>query len=459
MTLKMQQNDFYLEINENCNILNNLKFNLEHNFDFNEPLDYIERVIGDSQININISINENKSSSSEEPNIKQRSKSNKSRKIPDIEEYFSKDENLCDWLAQNNNAEILINNEIKTLLEKIFDKRYKLYPNNVCSLSEYSTYIKNKVEIYCKEDKEMSIYILYILNNSFKTLMKYIDEKTNIELLKMADYQSIKEIIYHIGKDVKKIFKEAVNTLNKGFDFEFSNVLFVKFNDYLKENNKLKEPELVHAALIQENKEFVKCFKNLNQLKYTRNIAKWVIHTHEENTMDDNQSKNKSNKTIENNLNNNICKYNENKNNNNNCNSPSKKNKSKKKIISNNEQSIDNKDLSINQNESDNKDVNNLKIEDLVSFINEPKAKNNNKKKNKKKKNKKKEKNEDITQENKSTIENNNKVNKSEIENDLIVDEFKKSIEEFTTKNNKFLYPKKIEPCISESFIKLLESY
>ena len=452
----MSPNDFYIEFNENYNILNNLKFNLEHNLELNEPLDYFDRVIGDSQININISKNENKSTSSEEPNIKQRSNSNKSRKMPDIEEYFSKDEKLSDWLANNNNVEILISKEIKTLLEKIFDKRYKLYPNNVCSLSEYSTYIKNKVDIYCNEDREMSIYILYVLNNSFKDLMKYIDEITNIETLKMADYQSIKEIIYHIGKDLKKIFKEAVNTLHKGFDFEFSNVLFVKFNDYLKENNKLKEPELVHAALIQENKEFVKCFKNLNEIKYTKNISKWVIDIHEEIIMDVNQPKNNTNKNNNKDLNHSIYEDNENKNNNNICNSPSKKNKSKKKNNSNNEQNIDNKDLTINKNESDTKDVNNLKIEDLVSFINEPKSKNNNKKKNKRKKNKKKEKNDDIIQENKSTKENNNE---SEIENDLIVDEFKKCIEDFTTKNKKFLYPKKIEPCISESFIKFLESY
>ena len=455
MNHKMSQNDFYLEFNENCGVLSNLNFNLENNFDFHESLDYIDRAIGDSHININISKNDNKSSSSEESNVKQRSNSNKSRNMPDIEEYFTKDEKLCDWLDQNNNIEILIIKEIKTLLEKIFDKRYKLYPNNVCSLSEYSTYIKNKVDIYCNEDREMSIYILYVLNNSFKDLMKYIDEITNIETLKMADYQSIKEIIYHIGKDLKKIFKEAVNTLHKGFDFEFSNVLFVKFNDYLKENNKLKEPELVHAALIQENKEFVKCFKNLNEIKYTRNLAKWILDTHDEIMMDDNQQKNKKNKNNDNNLNNNISESKENKFNNI-CNSPSKKNKSKKKDNSNNEQSKDNIDLNISQNESDNKDVNNLKIEDLVSFINEPKTKNNNKKKNKKKKNKKKEKNDDIIQENKPTKENNNE---SEKENDLIVDEFKKSIEEFTTKNNKFLYPKKIEPCISESFIKLLESY
>ena len=46
----MSQNDFYLEFNENCNILSNLNFNLENNFDFHESLDYIDRAIGDSHI-------------------------------------------------------------------------------------------------------------------------------------------------------------------------------------------------------------------------------------------------------------------------------------------------------------------------------------------------------------------------------------------------------------------------
>ena len=90
-----------------------------------------------------------------------------------------------------------------------------------------------------------------------------------------------------------------------------------------------------------------------------------------------------------------------------------------------------------------------------MSFINEPKAKTNNKKKNKKKKKLKKEKNENKeNKENKNIKENNNE---DDIDKDLIVDEFKKSIEEFTSKN--FMYQTKIEPCISESFIKMLESY
>ena len=98
----------------------------------------------------------------------------------------------------------------------------------------------------------------------------------------------------------------------------------------------------------------------------------------------------------------------------------------------------------------------------MVSYINEPKSKENHKKKPKKKRKSKK-----SNKENKETKENENINNNikemnnetNNIEEDLDISEFKKCIEDFTARNNNYLYPKKIEPNLSGAFINKLKMY
>ena len=83
-----------------------------------------------------------------------------------------------------------------------------------------------------------------------------------------------------------------------------------------------------------------------------------------------------------------------------------------------------------------------LNIEDLVSYINEPKAKANHKKKPKKKKKSKK-----TNKENKENNENNENINvnnntketsneNNNTNEDLVIADFKKCLEEFNTRRN-----------------------
>ena len=52
-----------------------------------------------------------------------------------------------------------------------------------------------------------------------------------------------------------------------------------------------------------------------------------------------------------------------------------------------------------------------------------------------------------------------NNENNNNIEDDFEISEFKKCIEDFTERNNHYLYPKKIEPNLSGSFINKLKMY
>ncbi len=135
-------------------------------------------------------------------------------------------------------------------MKQIFDKRYKLYPNNVCSLSEYSSHIQNKIDIYCSEDNDMSLYILYMLHSNISNLFEYAEKVVNFDSMKFEEINTFKEIMYLIGKDMKKIFKTAVNTIDKYSSFKLENVLISMFNEYLLQKNKSKGPKVIHLSLI-----------------------------------------------------------------------------------------------------------------------------------------------------------------------------------------------------------------
>jgi hypothetical protein len=93
--------------------------------------------------------------------------------------------------------------------------------------------------MYCYKDYDLSVYILYILYHKFVNLFEYIDKEVDIGTLKIEDFRNLKEIIYHLGNDLQNIFIDAINTVCKTFDFKFSNILMILFDEYLVGVNKL----------------------------------------------------------------------------------------------------------------------------------------------------------------------------------------------------------------------------
>ena len=476
-------NDLVLELEKNKYSYKNYKFHLITNsLDKKDHLEYIELLMDKKHpLEINTSLNSDNNSnphSNDEDNQKKRNNSYKPKKKYDIDDYFLKDLTIFSWLSLNEDAYIKFYRENLDLLKQIFDKRYKLYPNNICSLSDFANHIKNKVDMYCIDDYQMSVFILKILYTNFNKLIEYMDEVIHFETLKIEDFVGIREIIYHIGKDVKKIFKNAVNTIDKTPGFKFSNILVNIFNEYLKNKNILNEQQTIHAALISETKELYNYVKDIYKIKYTSNLTKWVNDPGDE-IFERNNMKKKEDKFNDNSLSE-PNKKEENDNINNieknilikkSSNKSIKvsanitiKNINEKGNINLNDEQVDDKGnihFTVIQKEYDNKDVHKLNIEDLVSYINEPKIKTNHKKKQKKKKKTKKDNkdnknNVDNKKNNEERIDDNR--NKNLEEDDSLISDFKRCLEEYSSKNS-YIYPKKIEPNISDSFLKKLEIY
>ena len=173
-------NDLILDLKNKHYICKKCKIEIKTNHpELEDKLDLIELLMNkENQIEINISQdNENNSNSNQ-------------KKFNNIDESFWKDKSLFDFLTGNIDVQKDIIQENSHLLKQIFDKRYKLFPNNVSSLSEYSSHYKNKIDLYCSEDNDMSIYFLFMLYHNFNNLFDYIEKVVNFDTMKPQDFSN-----------------------------------------------------------------------------------------------------------------------------------------------------------------------------------------------------------------------------------------------------------------------------
>ena len=304
-----------------------------------------------------------------------------------------------EWIKDKVDMNKKLEEEILKTLIEIFDKRYKIYPNNVCGLSSRALQLKKNIENICPKFYELSIYMLYLLYNQFKPFFEYVIKKINLKNIQKDKYKNIKEIMYHIGKDIKKIFKCAIDNIEK---IKLPNILIVILEEYFIQEKKIKDKNIKNLPLYKDKENFEKILKEINSLFFEKNyesiLDKTLCFVEEEKNKDDESN-------IQNNTN-------------------------RKKVLN---ESRDNF----------NHIVENLNIEELVNYINGPKTT-----KNKKKKKKKKSAKTDTNKNKEITIENNY------IEEDLEFLNYKKSLEEFTKNIGK---TEKIKPKCSEEFLKRLE--
>ena len=309
-----------------------------------------------------------------------------------------------EWIKDKVEVNKKLEEEILKTLIEIFDKRYKLYPNNVCGLSSRALHMKKNIENICPKFYELSIYILYLLYNQFKPFFEYVIKKINLKKIQKDEYENIKEIMEHFGKDIKKIFKSAIDNKEK---IKFPNILIIILDECFIKEKKLKDKNIKYLPLYKDKENFEKILKEINNLFFEKNYENILDKTlsfveEEKNKDDDNNIQN-----IQNTMNG-------------------------KKVLNESKDNI-------------NHIVENLNIEELVNYINGPKIT-----KNKKKKKKKKEAKAD-TNKNKEIIIENNYI---EEDFDLEFLNYKKSLEEFTKNNVK---TEKIKPKCSEEFLKRLE--
>ena len=316
-----------------------------------------------------------------------------------------------DWIKYNKEIDQKIGEQILKLLIDIFDKRYALYPNNICSLSEYSLQCQSKLNSICSKFKELSFYMLYKLYDQIIPFYKCLDQKLNFKTITPIQYENIKEILYYISNDLSEIFKNPLED-EEGEDedeedkyFKLSHILIVMLEDYLIKENKicdkvhLKTKSPLYKA--KDNFEkFLELINNIYFIKDYERLLKEKLSLVDEENLDKEDEKSSINIDDEN------------------------KNDNNKEAEDNNE---------------DNKNNKNISIEDLVNFINEPKKNKNTKKHKKKNKNKnKKKKNE----------KNNN------MKEDIEFLNYKKDIEVYT---QNLPYIKKIRPKYSDNFLKTMK--
>ena len=316
-----------------------------------------------------------------------------------------------EWLLFNNDKHKFIESEFLKLLIEIFDKRFRIYPNNICDLSPFGKLCKKNIELFCQKHNELSIYVLYVLNSQFIPFFKHMNEKINFKNIKPNKYEEIKEIVEYIGKDIKNIFKFTF--ASTGMEkINFSNLLGTKLEDYLVKNKLKQEKKIKNSLLYKEKENFENYLKTINDMKFKKDygicIDKNIYIEKENEQININKNTNNINNT-----------YN-----------------------SSNNDNLKNQKSQNNEN-NNNGFIQNLAIDDLIDYINEPKTKNNKKKKKKNKKNKgkKAEKNDDDNE------------NIDDLNEDIVIIDYKKSLEEFSQKLSN---SHKIKPKYSEKFLRFL---
>ena len=333
------------------------------------------------------------------------------KKKNDISENEIEKMKFAEWIKFNKEIDQKIGEQILKLLIDIFDKRYALYPNNICSLSEYSLQCQSKLNSICTKFKELSFYMLYKLYSKIIPFYKSLDQKLNFKTITPLKYENIKEILYYISNDLSEIFKNPLEDEEKEDEdeeedkyFQLSHILIVMLEDYLIKENKLCDK--VHlktkSPLYKAKENFEKFLQLINNIYFIKDYEKLLK---EKLSLVDEE---------------NIDKEDE------------------KSIINIDDDNKNDKDEEIDNNNNekeDNKGGKNLSIEDLVNFINEPKKNENKKKRKKKNKNKNKKR-------------NNEKTNYKEEDIEFL--NYKKDIEVYT---QNLPYVKKIRPKYSENFL------
>ena len=306
-----------------------------------------------------------------------------------------------EWISYHKESHEKLSNSVLKLLIEIFDKRCRLYPNNVCSLPQYCELFKKNLDIFILKYYELSVYILYILYKQIIPFLEYIINKMNSKLIKFTQC-NIEEILYFIGKDLKDIFQ---NILDKTENFEFSSILIVMFQKHLfKDENKIKKHKITSSSLYKEKGILDDFLEKNKNLKF---ISNYIDHLNKMLLI--------------------------------NCDYRSEGVQIKDKIS--NEEINVNKDDDINEQTDESLDndketnIQKLNIEELINYINEPDNKEKKKKKRKRKKGK-------------------NKKENNYIEQDLIILDYKKAMEDYTKSS---LYMEKIKPKYSENFINWLK--
>jgi hypothetical protein len=307
-----------------------------------------------------------------------------------------------EWIeSQKDNNKTLEENVLKLLID-IFEKRHKIYPNNVCSLSQYALKFMKFIENFCSEYYELSLYALYVLNSQFESFFQYISKNIDFKKLTLLGTENINEMLYYFGKDLIKIFQSACDRCDK---FNFSSILISGLEDYLIKNKIIKDKKNKKIALYKEKNNFEKYINRVNDVmflnEYDPNFSDLIPILCDIDNTEKEQSSN--NKII---------------------------NDKKENTTSNENTNY------INENENKNNTIQNYNIEDLVNYINEPKANENKKKRKKKKKNK------HTNQENEEIV-----INEEDNQEFL---EFKNYLKENTTKNENLT---KIKPIYSEEFL------